>query len=139
MPAQPGDDRRCQWRIEHWIFLRSRNYGTLGECELDHVQRADAVLVQRVGDEPAIVAQIPIIDVPFRVRQQIPVLPAREIDICEALELRFAIGRDKDAFAIFRKEPPRIRDRFRAFLWPRSNFLPLACLRVEEPEVALVN
>jgi hypothetical protein len=43
------------------------------------------------------------------------VLAAGKIDIGKPLKLRFAIGRDENAFAVFRELRPRIRNLLRTF------------------------
>ena len=68
------------------------------------VQRAHAILVQGIGDLFAVVTQIPTAHVPFRVRQQVGVLAAGEIDVGKSLEFGLAVGRDENAFAVLRKQ-----------------------------------
>ena len=120
LPFQPGNDRSSDRRVKDRIGLRGRGHFSVAHRDSDNVKRARAVFVQSVGDALAIAAQIPIVDVPLRIGQQVSVRFAREIDVGEALKFRVPVGRDEDAFAILREKRLRVGDLFRAGSGSRS-------------------
>src|SRR5205085_8160751 len=78
---EAGNVRGGQRRIENRFLSCARAHRVAARGDLDHMQRADAIFVQRVRDPLAVRTEVPDVDVEFYLGQQIGVPPAGEIDV----------------------------------------------------------
>ena len=103
------------------------------------MESAAAVFVEDICNASAVRAEVPIVDVPFRLGNYGCVLAICQIDINQALKLRIPIGCDENPFAIFGEARSRIGDFLSAFTGPGCEFLAFAALGVEQPKIAFVD
>ena len=117
LPSQTSDDRGGDRRVKYRVWLRGGGHFSIAHCDPDDVQRARAIFIQSVGDPLAVAAQVPAIDIPLFVRQEISMRFGCEIDVGEALKFRVPVRRDENAFAILGKERLRVGDLFSVLGW----------------------
>ena len=115
---QPGNYRGWLGRFENGIGLGYRRYYAVFHPNTRDVGNAAALFVEDICNTSAVRAEIPIVNVPFRLGNYGCVLAICQIDINQALKLRIPIGCDENPFAIFGEARSRIGDFLSAFTWP---------------------
>ena len=104
---------------------------------VEQVQDAQALLVRLERDRLAVGGEGEALHVPRDVRREVGVLPGREVEVGEALELGVPVGGDVDALAVGAPAGPRVGDLLRAALGREQGLL--AGRDVHHPDVALVD